>query len=85
MNTADEMSKNISKFSNSNYGIGITGKLNRQDINNMSGEDNIVYISVYDRDNDSFYNKKVTVIYKTREENKQFVIDNVIELLGGIL
>ena len=44
MNTADEMSKNISKFSNSNYGIGITGKLNRQDINNMSGEDNIVYI-----------------------------------------
>ena len=85
MNTADEMSKNISKFSNSNYGIGITGKLNRQDINNMSGEDNIVYISIYDRDNDSFYNKKVTVIYKTREENKQFVIDNVIELLGGIL
>ena len=85
MNTADEMSKNISKFSNSNYGIGITGKLNRQDINNMSGEDKIVYISVYDRDNDSFYNKKVTVIYKTREENKQFVIDNVIELLGGIL
>ena len=31
--TAMEMSKNISKFTNSNYGIGITGKLNRKDKN----------------------------------------------------
>ena len=84
-NTAIEMSKNISKFTNSNYGIGITGKLNRQDVNNTRGENNIVYISVYDRDNDCYYNRKVTVIYETREENKQYVIDNVIELLGGIL
>ena len=84
-NTANEMSKNISKFTNSNYGIGITGKLNRQDVNNTRGENNIVYISLYDRDNDCYYNRKVTVIYETREENKQYVIDNVIELLGGIL
>lgn len=84
-NTANEMSKNISDFTNSNYGIGITGKLNRQDVNNTRGENNIVYISIYDRDNDCYYNRKVTVIYETREENKQYVIDNVIELLGGIL
>ena len=84
-NTANEMSKNISDFTNSNYGIGITGKLNRQDVNNTRGENNIVYISLYDRDNDCYYNRKVTVIYETREENKQYVIDNVIELLGGIL
>ena len=36
METAMEMSKNISIFSNSNYGVGITGKLNRVDINNLS-------------------------------------------------
>ena len=84
-NTANEMSKNISDFTNSNYGIGITGKLNRQDVNNTRGENNVVYISIYDRDNDCYYNRKVTVIYETREENKQYVIDNVIELLGGIL
>lgn len=84
-NTANKMSKNISDFTNSNYGIGITGKLNRQDVNNTRGENNVVYISVYDRDNDCYYNRKVTVIYETREENKQYVIDNVIELLGGIL
>lgn len=85
MNTANEMSKCISKFTNSNYGVGITGKLNRQDVNNTSGENNVVYISVYDKDNNCYYNKKVTVIYERREENKQYVIDNVIELLGGIL
>ena len=33
--TANEMSKNISKFTNSDYGIGITGKLNRVDENNL--------------------------------------------------
>ena len=85
MNTACEMSKSISEFTNSNYGIGITGKLNRIDVNNLSGEDNVVYISIYDKDNDCYYNKKVTVIYKTREENKKYVIDIVIELLRGVL
>lgn len=85
MNTADEMSKNISKFANSNYGIGITGKLNRKDINNMSGKDNIVYISIYDKDNDCYYNKEVTVIYEKREENKKYVIDSVIQLLREVL
>ena len=38
--TAMEMSKNISLFTNSNYGVGITGKLNRLDINNPYGNDN---------------------------------------------
>ena len=43
--TADEMSKNISKFTNSDYGVGITGQINRQDPNNITGEDNKIYIS----------------------------------------
>ena len=29
--TSNEMSKNISNYTNSNYGIGVTGKLNRVD------------------------------------------------------
>lgn len=29
--TAKEMSKNISKFANSDYGLGVTGQINRQD------------------------------------------------------
>ena len=41
--TSNEMSKNISNYTNSNYGIGVTGKLNRVDKFNLYGEDNIVY------------------------------------------
>ena len=83
--TAKEMSEKISDFTSSDYGIGITGKLNRADENNLSGDDDIVYISIYDKENNTYYNDKIKVIYKTREENKQYVINKVIELLGGIL
>lgn len=85
MNTANEMSKCICEFAGADFGVGITGKLNRSDINNMSGEDNVVYISIYDREKCCYYNDIVTVIYEKREENKQYVIDKVIELLGGVL
>ena len=79
--TADEMSKNISLFTNSNYGIGVTGKLNRVDINNPYGEDNIVYISIYDKENNLYLNEKVEAIKATRKENKELVIEKVKELL----
>lgn len=81
METADEMSKNISDFTSSIYGVGITGKLCRGDINNPYGEDNIVYISIYDRENDKYYNSIVKAIYDTREENKKLVIDEVVRIL----
>lgn len=84
-NVAEEMSFNISKYTNSNYGIGITGKLNRADKNNLYGEDNIVFISVYDKDNNKFYNEEIKVINKTRYQNKKLVIKKVIEMLNNII
>ena len=83
--TAQEMSKNISNYTNSDYGIGITGKLNRQDINNPYGEDNIVYISIYQKDNQKFYNHKIKSSEPTREENKEIIINKIIELLLEII
>jgi len=83
--TAIEMSKNISKFTNSNYGIGITGKLNRQDINNKSGKDNVVYISIYDKDNNKYYNKEVVVSKKLRKENKEYLINIILDMLIEII
>lgn len=83
--TADEMSKNISLYTNSDYGIGVTGKLNRVDKNNLYGSDNTVFISIYDKDNDKFYNKEVTAIYDTRVKNKELVTNNVIELFNEII
>ena len=72
--TATEMSKSISNYTNSNYGVGITGKLSKPDINNPYGEDNLVFISIYDRDHDKYYHKEIKVNKITREENKNIVI-----------
>ena len=83
--TAMEMSKNISLFTNSSYGIGITGKLNRQDKNNKFGSNNKVYISIYDKELDKFYNFDILVTKKTREENKQMIIEFIILKLKEIL
>ncbi len=85
METAIEMSKNISKFTNSNYGVGITGKLNKVDKNNLYGSDNTVYISIYDKDLDKFYNYNIDVDKKSRKANKEVVINLVIEKLLEII
>ena len=85
METAIEMSKNISLFTNSNYGVGITGKLNRIDINNLYGEDNIVFVSIYDSDNEIHHNFKIKVDKQTRKENKEFVVEYIKQKLLDIL
>lgn len=82
---ANEMSRVISMYTNSNYGIGITGKLNRLDKNNLYGKDNIVYISIYDRDNNKYYNNLLEVNLSSREENKALVIKKVISMLKEII
>ena len=85
METAIEMSKNISNFAQSNIGVGITGKLNRVDINNPFGEDNVVFISIYDKDNNKFYNYKVEATEASRKENKELVINKIKEELISII
>lgn len=83
--TAREMSKNIALFANSNYGVGITGKLNRVDKNNLYGNDNIVYISVYNKDNSEYCDDSIYVDCDNREENKKIVVNHVIEMLKSFI
>ncbi len=85
MEVAENMAYNIALFANSNYGIGITGKLNREDKNNLYGENNLVYISVYDKDNDKYYDEEVKVLKNKRVENKEEVLIKVKGLLRNIL
>lgn len=85
MEVATEMSKQISIFANSNYGVGITGKMNKPDKANNFGRDNIVYISIYDKDNDKYYNMSVEVTKKSREENKNFIINLIVSELLRII
>ena len=83
--TAMSMAKAISNFANSNYGVGITGKLNRKDENNDTGSNNLVYISIYCKDEDRFYNEEVTVNKMVRSLNKELVINKIIELMENLL
>lgn len=83
--TANEMSKNISLFANSNYGVGITGQINKIDPNNITNENNKIYISIYDRDNDKFYNETLVAINDTREKNKEFIISKIADKLLEII
>ena len=85
METAMEMSKNISIFANSNYGIGITGKLNRVDKFNLSGKDNQVFISIYDKDNSKYYNFDSYATKMNRRENKELIITEIIKKLLTII
>ena len=81
--TAREMALRISKFTNSNIGIGITGKLNRVDNNNDYGKDNEVFISIYY--NNKHYDKIINVDKKSRKDNKEEIIDLIINMLNEIL
>ncbi len=83
--TAREMSRAISYFTESDYGIGITGKLNRQDLNNPSGKDNLVYISIYDRKKNTYQEEMVEVKMTTRKEDKDQIISTIQKIFLDIL
>jgi len=83
--TAQEMSRNISDFTNSNYGVGITGQINRQDPNNITEEENKIYISIYDKDNNKYYNETLIAINSSRSDNKEVIINKIVEMLKDII
>lgn len=82
---AKEMAKCISLLANSSYGIGITGKLKKIDENNLCGEDDLVYYSIYDQENDIYYTESIKVMYDNRIDNKVQVIDSITTKLLEIL
>ena len=83
--TANEMSRNISLFTNSDYGIGITGKLNRIDKNNLVGSNNKVFISIYNKEKDEYLQSTIIVDKNSREENKKLVLEEIKRVLNNVL
>ncbi len=79
--TADSMAHAIVEFTNSDIGIGITGKLNRVDEQNPYGKDNVVFISIYEKEKDNYYRESVEVKEDSREKNKQIIINIVKKIL----
>lgn len=81
MNVAREMAKNISVFANSDIGVGITGKINRVDENNLFGDDNKIYYAIYDKNSDKYYEYELIAINDTRLNNKKYIMENISESL----
>ncbi len=76
---AEDMARKISDFTNSNYGVGVTGKLKKSDPDNLSGSDDVAYLSIYDRDNNKFYDTEIKLPYDDRVDNKNEIIDIFID------
>lgn len=83
--TATEMAKAIATFAHSNYGVGITGKLRKSDPNNMTENDDLVYFAIYDRKKDVYYKESLHVTKETRVQNKDIVIEKILDTLTQIL
>lgn len=81
MAVAKEMSKNISLFANSTYGIGITGKINREDPYNKSGENNKIFISIYNKNNDSYNTFSLIAKDADRISNKDYIVEEIAKKL----
>lgn len=77
MNVAREMAKNISDFANSDIGVGITGKINRVDENNLFGDDNKIYYAIYDKNSDKYYEYELIAINDTRLNNKKYIMESI--------
>lgn len=81
--TSREMAYKISKFANSDYGIGVTGKLNRVDKNNNCGNDNEVFVSIFY--NGKYYDMDFLVEGKTRKQNKDIIIEKIIDKMESLI
>lgn len=82
---AKEMSKKISDFTNSSYGVGITGKINRPDKANITDNDKMIYISIYDKEENFYYTITVEAIDMPRSENKNLIVTKIVEVLKNII
>ena len=80
-----EMSKCISDYTSSTYGIGITGKINRFDEFNPGGSDNEIYATIYNSKNDEYKDIKIIVPSKPRKECKEYIVNKVLEELIKII
>ena len=83
--TAKSMSKAISNFTNSDFGIGITGQLKRIDPANQGNKEDMVYISIYDKEKDNYSTITVEVTKETRKENKEMLLKIIIDMLLNII
>ena len=84
-NVAREMSKSISKFACSDYGVGITGKMDVIKDETERKENNIIYTSIYDKEKDIYYEDIIIGDSLNRRENKKKVVNVIVNRLKEII
>ncbi len=82
---AHDMAFKIAQYTKSDYGVGITGKLKKKDNNNLFGEDDVVYLTIYDCANDTYIDEKIKLLYNTRKENKDQIINILVEKMLNLI
>ncbi len=82
---AREMAKTISKFTSSDIAIGVTGKINREDINNPGTSNNIIYYSIYIQKDNRYYDVILNTINDTRINNKKYIMESITNKLLEII
>ena len=80
MECANDMSLKISEFTDSDYGVGVTGKINDYDPNNLVGDNATVFLSIYEKKTKKHYNKVIKVKNQTRVENKELIKSEFVKL-----
>lgn len=85
MEVAREMARLATVNGESDYGVGITGTLNRQDPNNPTDKMNMVYFAIYDKKEDQYLEQTLSVSSLDRVENKGLVMRLIVMKLKECL
>lgn len=67
---AKEMSKQVSKFTNSSIGVGITGEI-------AKGSNNKAYYSIYEKSQDSYIVGNIEIPEMERKEKKEYICKEI--------
>lgn len=83
--TTHEMSKCISEYTSSTYGIGVSGMINRFDEFNPGGVNNEIFATIYNSKTNEYIDKKIICPSKSRKECKEFIVNKVLEEFNKVI
>ena len=83
--TSVSMAEEISKFSSSTYGVGITGQIGRLDPENNTGNLNEIFVTIYNSKTNDYHSFIVNTKFHDRLECKKEIVDKILDELLTIL
>lgn len=83
--TATSMAHAIYEYTKSDYAVGITGQINRMDPNNMFGNVNEIFCSIYNSKDNVYTNFSISCPNNTRKDCKEYIVDKILDKLLEIV